>query len=402
MTNTTAMIIGGGVAGPVTAMALRKAGIQTTVYEAYPNSADGMGGQLTVAPNGLDALAILGAEEAVRAIGQPMNHTVMTDGRGKRLGAFDGLPGLAPSQAMWRSELYRALHDLAAAQGIAIEHGKKLVSVDESADGVRARFADGGTATADILIGADGIRSTVRTLIDPAAPDPLLVPLLNFGAAAELTVPADPETMYFVFGGRAFLGYWLQPDGRTSWFANLPDEQPMTVGQAREIPADEWLRRLRDLFGNDVPGAELIESTSADGLFAFGSMQVLPSVPHWHRGRMVLVGDSVHAPSSSSGQGASLAIESGIELARCLRDLPDVPSAFTAYEGLRRRRVEKVATRAARTNSSKEFGPVARTMMGLLMPLALKTFLSPERTLGLEQRHHIDWDETVRASPAMV
>jgi 2-polyprenyl-6-methoxyphenol hydroxylase-like FAD-dependent oxidoreductase len=129
---------------------------------------------------------------------------------------------------------------------------------------------------------------------------------------------------------------------------------------------------------------------------------VLPSVPRWHRDRMVLVGDSVHAPSSSSGQGASLAIESGVELARCLRDLPDVPSAFEAYERLRRTRVEKVAARAARTNSSKEFGPIARTMMGLLMPLALKMFLTPEKTLGLEQRYRINWDETVPTNPVPV
>jgi 2-polyprenyl-6-methoxyphenol hydroxylase-like FAD-dependent oxidoreductase len=402
MSSTSALIIGGGVAGPVTAMALQKAGIQATVYEAYATSADGMGGQLTVAPNGLAALSVVGADEAVRAIGQPMNHTVMADGRGKRLASFDGLPGLPPSRAIWRSELYRALHDVAAAQGIRIDYGKKLVAVDESGDQVTARFADGSTATADVLIGADGIRSRVRTLIDPAAPEPQHVPLLNFGAVVEVTVPADPESMYFVFGGRAFLGYWVQPDGRTSWFANLPHEQPMNLRDARAISADDWLAKLSKLFADDVPGRELVEKTRADELFAFGSMQIMPSVPHWHRGRMVLVGDAVHAPSSSSGQGASLAIESGVELARCLRDLPDVQSAFTAYEGLRRHRVEKVATRAARTNSSKEFGPVARTMMGLLMPLALKTVLTPERTLGLEQRHRIEWDETVRTTPAMV
>jgi 2-polyprenyl-6-methoxyphenol hydroxylase-like FAD-dependent oxidoreductase len=112
---------------------------------------------------------------------------------------------------------------------------------------------------------------------------------------------------------------------------------------------------------------------------------------------MVLVGDSAHAPSASSGQGASLAVESAIELARCLRDLPDVPSAFAAYERLRRPRVEKIAVRAARTNNSKALGPAAITMMRLLMPLAMKTVLTPERTLGPEQRHHIDWDAVVTA-----
>ena len=120
-------------------------------------------------------------------------------------------------------------------------------------------------------------------------------------------------------------------------------------------------------------------------------------MPRWHRGRMVLVGDAVHAPSPSSGQGASLAVEGAVQLARCLRDIADVPAAFAAYERLRRARVEKVAVRAARTNSSKALGPAAITMMRLLMPLAARTFLAPERTLGLEQRYRIDWPTPVTA-----
>jgi 2-polyprenyl-6-methoxyphenol hydroxylase-like FAD-dependent oxidoreductase len=77
-------------------------------------------------------------------------------------------------------------------------------------------------------------------------------------------------------------------------------------------------------------------------------------------GRMVLVGDAVHAPSNSTGQGASLAIESSIRLARCLRDLPDATSAFSAYERLRREQVERITKRGARTNSAKTPGPIAR------------------------------------------
>ena len=90
-----------------------------------------------------------------------------------------------------------------------------------------------------------------------------------------------------------------------------------------------------------------------------------------------------------------MAIESAIELARCLRDVPDVAGAFVAYERLRRSRVEQVAARAARTNHSKTLGPVARTLMRLMMPIATKTFMSPERTLGTEQRYRIDWSKVV-------
>ena len=391
----TALVIGGGIAGPVTALALRKAGIEATVYEAYATTADGIGGTLTVAPNGLDALRIIGADEAVRAIGLPMDRTVIADGRGRRIGAFRGLPGLPRSRAMWRPELYRALHDHAVGNGIRIERGKRLIGADDTPTAITARFADGSTATADVLVGADGIHSTVRTLIDPGAPPPDDVPLLNFGAAADIAVPADPDATYFVFGKRAFLGYWAQPGGRTAWFGNLPHEQPMTIEQARQVPAGDWLRRLRDVYADDVPGRDLVAHTSAGELAVLGSVQIMPRLPHWHRGRMVLVGDAAHAPSPSSGQGASLAAESAVQLARCLRDLPDVPRAFAAYERVRRPRVEKVAARAAKTNASKTLGPVATTLMSLLMPVATRTFLTPERMLGPEQRHRIEWNELV-------
>ncbi|WP_345681325.1 FAD-dependent oxidoreductase, partial [Streptosporangium roseum] len=233
----TALVIGGGIAGPVTALALRAAGIEATVYEAYAITADGVGGQLTIAPNGLAALGIVGADEVVRAIGLPMVRTIMTDGSGKRMGEFPGLAGLPPSRALWRADLYRALHDHALAQGVWTEYGKRLVGVEESPTGITARFADGTTATGDVLVGADGIRSTVRDLIDPAAPGPDHVPLLNFGAVADVTVPARRAATYFSFGKKAFLGYWSQPDGTTAWFGNVPHKEPMSIAQARQTPA---------------------------------------------------------------------------------------------------------------------------------------------------------------------
>jgi 2-polyprenyl-6-methoxyphenol hydroxylase-like FAD-dependent oxidoreductase len=386
------LIIGSGIAGPVTAMALQKAGIDATVYEAYPTSAVGIGGMLTLAPNGLDALSIVGADDAVRGVGLPMTRMVIADGTGRHMGAFPALAGVAAPRAMARADLNRALRDQAVARGIRIEGGKRLIAVDETPTAITAQFDDGSTASADILIGADGTHSTTRTLIDPDAAPPGHVPLLNFGAIADIAVRAEPETTYFIFGKRGFLGYWAQPDGRTAWFSNLPHAEPMSLTQARQHPASHWLELLGEAYADDTPGRDLLRSTQAESLTAFGSIEILMSVQHWHRGRMVLVGDSVHAPSPSSGQGASLAIESAVQLARCLRDIPHPPTAFSAYEQLRRPRVEKVAARAARTNNSKALGPVALGMMRLLMPLATRTLLTPERTLGLEQRYRIDWD----------
>lgn len=389
----TALVIGGGVAGPVTAMALRKAGIEAAIYEAYPTTADGIGGSLGLAPNGLAALRVVGAEDAVRAVARPIQHMVMAMGR-KRLGEMPSLPGLTPLQMMRRADLHRVLHDRALDQGIQITHGKRLVNAEETASGITARFADGSSASADILIGADGIRSTVRTLIDPNAPGPNYTGLIQFGGVADYDVPGSSNTMTFVFGKGGYYLYGPGPNGGTEWGVNLPQDRPLTLTEARQVPAVDRLRQLREIYADDDPARELIQATRPDQLGVVGSLYIMPSLPHWHRGRMVLVGDAVHAPSNSSGQGASLAIESAVQLARCLRDLPDPPSAFAAYEHLRRGRVEKVAARAGRINHAKAPGPITRALMPLLMPTMMK-LMNQEKTFGPEQRYEIDWDETV-------
>lgn len=393
----TAIVIGGGIAGPVTAAALRAAGIEAMVFEASTAVADSPGSMLTVAPNGLDALRVIGADQAVRAIGLPMTSMIMTDGRGRQIGEMPGLPDLEPSRAVWRGQLSRALRTHAERAGIPVEDGKRLVRIDDSTSEVIAHFDDGSSASADILIGADGIHSRVRSLIDPTAPAPRQVPLLNFGATADVSVPARSDAMYFSFGKHGFLGYWAQPDGSTAWFSNLPSTQQLSLSQAQRIPNEQWLTRLREAYADDSPGRDILAHTSPDQLAAFGSTEIMPSAARWHRGRVVLVGDAAHAPSPSSGQGASLAIESGVQLAQCLRDIPDPALAFTRYEELRRGRVERVAARAAKTNNSKALGPMATRMMSLLMPLMVKTVMRPERTLGAEQRFHIDWNSSIAA-----
>ncbi|MER7892301.1 NAD(P)/FAD-dependent oxidoreductase [Micromonospora sp. NPDC094482] len=395
----TAIVIGGGIAGPVTALALHRAGITATVHEAYPSSADGLGGTIALAPNGVAALRAVGAESAVTELATPIHRTAMGVGR-KHL-ELPGLVGVPPLRVVHRADLHRALHDRAVAEGVPIAYGKRLVDARETAAGVIARFADGSTTTADILVGADGIRSTVRTLIDPDAPGPRPTGLLGFEAVARHEVDAEPGTMTFAFGRRGYYLYWPEPGGGTRWGVNLPQQRLMTLAEARAVPAAEWLRVLRAAYGDDDPGRQLMLTSDADDLQVVGSLLIMPPVPRWHRGRMVLVGDSAHAPSNSSGQGASLAIESAVQLARCLRDLPDVGAAFAAYERLRRGRVEKVAARAARINRAKAPGALARTLMPLLMPLLMKTAMDPERTVGHEQRYVIDWDAPVTSDPAV-
>jgi 2-polyprenyl-6-methoxyphenol hydroxylase-like FAD-dependent oxidoreductase len=392
----TALVIGGGIAGPVAATALAMAGIDAAVYEARvadPASANGIGGSLALEPNGLAALRIIGADDAVRAAAVPITRSVMSIASkpGREMPMPQGLP---PRQLIDRGALHRILRDRAGQAGVRIHDAKKLIRADDHPDGVTAHFAGGSSARADVLIGADGVHSTVRRLIDSDAPGARYLGLLGFEGIAEDapdTAALAPGTMTFAFGRRAYYLYWKRPDGHVGWGANLPSPQYMSLKEARAVPANDWLHMLRTAYANDVPGARLAAETTRETLQAVGGLHIMPPVPHWHRGRMVLVGDAVHAPSNSTGQGASLAMESAIQLARCLRDIPDVPSAFAAYKRLRRPRVEKIAARGARISHAKAPGPIAQRMMRLMLPVMVAT-MNIEKTMAAEQSYTIDWD----------
>ncbi len=302
-----------------------------------------------------------------------------------------------------RGELHRVLRDNAAAAGVEFVFGKRLVSAESpTANGavtaVTAVFADGSTATGDILVGADGVRSTVRTLIDPQAPGADYTGLLGFGGLVDYDSSEPPGTMTFAFGSRAYYLYWTLPDGRVAWGANLPSPQYLSLTQARDVPAATWLARLRETYAGDIPGGLFADRTTSETLEVLGAIHIMPPVPHWYRGRMVLVGDAVHCPSNSTGQGGALAVESAVQLARCLRDIDDPTAAFAVYERLRRGRVEKITRRGARTNRTKTPGKPGRAMMRLALPLMIK--MNPEKMLGAELRHVIDWEES--AVPADV
>ncbi|MEV6115202.1 NAD(P)/FAD-dependent oxidoreductase [Streptomyces sp. NPDC052109] len=381
----TAIVVGGGIAGPVAALALRRAGIEATVHESHSTTADGVGGALGVAPNGRAALGLVGLDR----VGAPMNAIVLQNHRGRTITEIR-----QPMQFSWRADLYRRLYDLALSQEVPIHHGHQLVDVRESATGIQAVFADGTTTEeADILIGADGLRSTVRRLIDPQAPQPRYSGLLGFGARVDgAGLPPTGDRMYMAFGRRAFFGYQSFDDGTGVWFANLPHPY-LTWKQVRQTSNEEWLRRLGEAFaGDSVPALDLLRRTRSEDLITAGPMEDLPHVPHWHRGRMVLVGDSAHATSPSSGQGVSLAAESAVELARALRDLPH-PEAFAAYERARRSRAERVIAQAARTNSGKAAGPVGRVFRDALLPLFAR-LAGPEK-MAWQYDHRIRWEAPV-------
>src|ERR671916_2996084 len=179
-----ALIVGGGIAGPVAAMALRRAGIEAVVYEAHAGGADDAGAFLTLASNGLDALHAIDAHRLALSEGFPTPRMEIQSGTGKHLGAVPNggtLPDGTVSQTLKRADLYRALRDEAVRRGVRVEYGKRLLDAPGQPDGVAAVFADGTGAEGDLLIGADGVRSRTRRIIDPSAPEARYVPVLNIG-----------------------------------------------------------------------------------------------------------------------------------------------------------------------------------------------------------------------------
>ncbi len=396
---TKALIIGGGIAGPVTAVALQRAGIESVVYEAYPQNAGNAGAFLTVAVNGLDALRALDLQGAVMGLGFSTRTIDLVSGTGKHLGTIPiggVLPEGTTTHTIKRADLYRALYEAARGRGIDVHHGKRLVDAEVVANGrVTARFEDGTRATADLLIGADGIHSRTRRIIDPAAPDPRHLGLDNVGGFTRTAaVSTAPGAYVMTFGKRAFFGYVVHPSGEIWWFANPPS----APGAARRVvpealTSDQWKARLIDLFADDAgPSVEIIRSTTE---VVGGTGQYdLPRVPRWYRGAMIIIGDAAHAASPSSGQGASMALEDALVLAKCLRDLPEPAVAFTAFERLRRPRVERVVAFGARSSSSKAPGPAGRVIRDLLMPFFLKLFARQSQNWLFG--YHIDWSERVR------
>jgi 2-polyprenyl-6-methoxyphenol hydroxylase-like FAD-dependent oxidoreductase len=324
---------------------------------------------------------------------------VMWSGTGKRLGQTDTgrtVDARTISRTISRTDLYQGVHDEARRRGIRIEHGKRLVDAQPTADGVRAVFADGSQATGDLLIGCDGVHSTVRRIIDPTAPPPTYAGLINLGGhLSGVRVDSEPGVYHMIFGKRAFFGYVVTPNGEVWWFANVPQSNEPARGELANIDTAEWHRRLADLFAPDLgPAAGLISATTHELIAS--PIHAIPHLPTWHNGRMIVIGDAAHAPSPSSGQGASLAIEDAVVLAKCLRDARSAEQAFTSYEAQRRSRVEKIIKNAARINSSKAAGAVARVFRDAMLPFILKLAANSKQTRWVFD-YAIDWE---RPTPA--
>jgi 2-polyprenyl-6-methoxyphenol hydroxylase-like FAD-dependent oxidoreductase len=392
------VIVGGGVAGPALGLGLARAGIESVLLERRPLAAPEEGSYLTLSPNGLDALDVIGARHLAMQVGFPSRLNVMYGATGTLLGEIPlgaPLPDGATGLTLRRSRLAGVLADEARRRGLDVRRGARVVSVSGGPDGVAAELDDGTSIPGDVLVGADGVHSLVRREIDQHAPPGRYVGLTNFGGITRATPIAQeltPEAWHFVFGRRSFFGAHPTPDGDVVWFLNVPRHE---IGreERRTTPHEQWRAWLLDLVRDDAgPAAALV----ADGVLELAGDNTydLPSVPTWSRAGMVVLGDAAHAPAPSSGQGASMALEDGVVLAQALRDAPDVGAALAAYERVRRPRVERIVAAGARSSTSKIPGPVGRRFQDVVLRLVFRHLVT-ERSTAWMSGHRIDWEAPV-------
>ncbi|MBS2550145.1 FAD-dependent monooxygenase [Catenulispora sp. NL8] len=342
------LIIGGGIAGSAAALALHKAGFEAAVYEAHPKNGEDLGAFLTLASNGMRSLGQLGAAEAVAGLGFPLTGLRLLDATGATL-ADTPLGGrddpLTRFRCLRRADLAAALQQEVRRRGIPINHGARLSSLTEDAAGVTATFADGRTASGNLLIGADGLNSKVRSLISPAEPR-YAGQKVFYGYTTEAPQAEDSEQITMIRGSATAFGAACSPTGQTYWFARVTSPRA-TADEIATMTSSQWRDHLLPLVEPDnTPAAAIIAATS-DQLMVTNAVD-LPLGLRWHTLRTLIIGDAAHAASPATGQGASMAMEDAVVLAKALRDAPSMSGALADYERVRRPRVEdNIAASAA-------------------------------------------------------
>jgi FAD-dependent urate hydroxylase len=362
-----AIVVGAGIGGPVVGMWLRRIGVDVVVAEARESVARFEGAFLGLAPNGMRVLYALGVAEDVARDGHPCHAFWFFNGKGRHIGTIDrsqDADTLGWSLTMVRrGRLHEVLADAALRQGVDLRFGLRLAAIDRNrADAVTAWFDDGSSAAAEMLLGCDGLRSTVRAHVLPEAPPPRFSGLLDYGGFVDVAAPFPPGVNVMVFGHRAFFGSFTTPTGKTWWFHNGPPGEGEAKARLLELHRDDpkWIR-------------DLIEATPE--VLGPWPLHELDAMPRWSDGRVCLLGDAAHAMSPSAGQGAAMAIEDAMVLAKCLREANDPVHAFEAFERERRPRVDAIAKQARRNSSGKadpgRFAAWVRDrMIGLFLPLA--------------------------------
>ena len=323
------VIIGGGIAGSALAIALARRGMTTTLIEREAQWAPLSSG-LFIYSNGLAALDGLGVLDDICASGWVSpdggNLYLAADGKAITRTLYPGIGDRIPAiVGMRRAELHRILAGAVAALGVDVRLGTTVTAV-ETGDATRAAsvtLSDGSTMTCDVLVGADGIRSQIRTLLFGA----LEPTYTGFGVWRSMhKKPASIDQKIMMMGVGIRLG--IMPISRDQLYMFGTTREPGKPFYAR----DTWAQEMRVKFAAFKGPAEalLAEITDAAQVFYTSVEEVHLPLP-WSRGRVVLIGDAAHSSSPFMGQGGAMALEDAIVLADMLGDASDIPATLDAF-----------------------------------------------------------------------
>ncbi|RMD93928.1 MAG: monooxygenase [Alphaproteobacteria bacterium] len=338
------VVVGGGIAGLGVARALALRGARVRVLERAGEIGE-VGAGLQISPNGHAVLRALGLAEAVEARAVRGRAVRLRDGLSGRDVLRLDLAGQHPERVflfVHRADLVAALAAGARAAGVQIETGAEVCALAESDDGVELTLAGGEGRRAELVIGADGLHSRLRPLLNGEAP-PFFTGQVAWRALVPATGAEPPEVSVFMGPGRHLVRYPL----RGGALVNI-----VAVEERQDWAAEGWHHRddpaaLRAAFAGFAPEVrallEEVEEVFLWGLFRH------PVAARWHSARLAILGDAAHPTLPFLAQGANMALEDAWVLARCLDDA-EPARALERYQAVRRPRVVR-AIAAANANA---------------------------------------------------
>ena len=323
------LLVGGGIAGLTLAIALHRQGFRAELVERSPEwHATGAG--ILLHANGVRVLRALGVGEAVEQAGAVVRRWGFFDQQCEVLCDTDleemwGEVG--PCIGIERPRLQQVL--VAAAAAVPCRLGIAVSAVTQDEHCVSVGFSDGSSGDYDLVVGADGIYSTVRKLTISSVP-PDYTGLTVFRSLAP-TRPPGVKNFMLLLGDGCFFGQVPMGDGHTYGFSGVG-------GPRFDDPLQGRLERVRQRFaGFGGPVPQYLASLSCDEQLHCGPVELV-KLDRWHSGRVVLIGDAAHAGPPTMAEGGCMAMEDASVLAEVLRCADTVESALDSYETRRRPR----------------------------------------------------------------
>jgi 2-polyprenyl-6-methoxyphenol hydroxylase-like FAD-dependent oxidoreductase len=301
---------------------------------------------------------------------------------GRTIGVAE-LEAAGPAVNVTRKAVHRILRGEAEARGVVIRYEKRLADVALEGERVIASFTDGTTEAGDFLLGADGVRSRVRAWMLPDAAAPRDTRMIGIGGfCAPCASPPDPrdgDRLTFLSGPKHQFGYSKMSASRWGWWCHVHAESEAEraswlAGSDDDLRAS-MLERYR---GWAAPTEDFIRATES---FLRTPIHDIPTLPTWHRGRVLLLGDAAHAMSPAGGQGASLALEDAMVFGGLAADRSrPIEETMARFESMRRSRAEKMVAQGYENDrrSLKELGPFGMWMRDRVMMPFFTSFIERE------------------------